>query len=384
MLLIRGAKIYTMGEKDFLDGGDLLVDGGKIAAVGTSLSAPGAKVIEAKGMYMLPGLIDAHCHVGMWEDGMRDEGSDGNEATGAVTAEMRAIDGINPYDRCFDEALEAGVTTVSTGPGSANVVGGQFVAMKTTKGTVENRILKEPQALKTAFGENPKMYYGKQKKSPSTRMATAAIFRQAMIDGLTYDEKMKQADESKRPDRSISKEILALAATGQLRVKAHAHRADDILTAIRLRNEFGLDMSLEHCTEGYLIADELKRANIPVIIGPLLSERSKIELRNLTFKAPYILYQAGIRFAIMTDHPVIPLQYLILSAALAVREGLPEREAMMALTKNAAWAIGLEDRLGSLEPGKDADFALYDGHPLDARVRARQVYVNGEMVSENS
>lgn len=382
MLLIRNAKIYTMGEKDYLQGGDLLVDGGKVVAVGTALSAPDVKVVDAKGMYMMPGLIDAHCHVGMWEDGMRNEGSDGNEMTGAVTAEMRAIDGINPYDRCFEEALEAGVTTVSTGPGSANVVGGQFVVMKTIPGTMESRILVEPQALKTAFGENPKGVYGAQKKSPATRMATAAIFRQAMIDGLTYDAKMKQEDESKRPDRSLSKEILALAATGKLRVKAHAHRADDILTAIRLRNEFGLDMSLEHCTEGYLIADELKRANIPVIVGPLLSERSKIELRNLTFKAPYVLYQAGVRFAIMTDHPVIPLQYLFLSAALAVREGLPEREAMMAITKNAAWAIGLEDRVGSLEPGKDADFALYDGHPLDARVKARQVYVNGELVSE--
>lgn len=382
MFLIRGAKIYTMGEKDFLDGGDLLIDSGKVVAVGTALYAPNAKEIDAKGMYMLPGLVDAHCHVGMWEDGMRDEGSDGNEMTGAVTAEMRAIDGINPYDRCFEEALEAGVTTVSTGPGSANVVGGQFVAMKTIPGTIESRMLKAPQALKTAFGENPKTVYGGQKKSPSTRMATAAIFRQAMIDGLTYDTKMKQEDECKRPDRSLGKEVLALAATGQLRVKAHAHRADDILTAIRLRNEFRLDMSLEHCTEGYLITDELKRANIPIVIGPLLSERSKIELRNLTFKAPYILHQAGIRFAIMTDHPVIPLQYLFLSAALAIREGLPEHEAIMSITKNAAWAIGLEDRLGSLEPGKDADFALYDGHPLDARVRARQVYVNGELVSE--
>ncbi len=382
MLLIRNGKLLTMGERDYPDGGDLLVDQGKVVAVGTDLSAPGAKVVDAKGLYVLPGLVDAHCHVGMWEDGMREEGNDGNEITAPVTAEMRGIDGLNPYDRCWEEALEAGVTTVATGPGSANVVGGQFVAMKTTPGPVESRLLVEPLALKTAFGENPKRCYGSMKQTPSTRMATAAIFRQAMIDGLTYAQKLEVEDESKRPERNLRKEILALAAAGKLLVKAHAHRADDILTAIRLRDEFHLRMTIEHCTEGYMIAGELKRAGIPVILGPLLSERSKIELRNLTFKAPATLYKAGVRFALMTDHPVIPLQYLILSASLAVREGLPEREALLCVTRNAAWTIGLEDRLGSLEPGKDADFALYDGHPLDARYTARQVYVGGELVSE--
>ncbi|MDR0898311.1 MAG: amidohydrolase [Oscillospiraceae bacterium] len=382
MLLLRNGKLLTMGEKDYLDGGDLLIDGGKIIAVGTDLSAPGAQVIDAKGCYVLPGIIDAHCHIGMWEDGMGQEGSDGNEATAPVTAEMRAIDGINPFDPCWQEALEAGVTTAVTGPGSANVIGGQFVAMKTTPGSVEARIVKEPLALKTAFGENPKRVYGSQKKSPGTRMATAAIFRQAMLDGLSYAKKMNAADEDKRPERSLAKEMLALAATGQILVKAHAHRADDILTALRLRDEFGLNMTLEHCTEGYLIPEALKAANLPIILGPLLSERSKIELKNLTFKAPAILHKAGVRFALMTDHPVIPLQYLFLSAALAVREGLPEREALKAITLNGAWATGLSDRLGSLEVGKDADFALYDGHPLDARIAPRQVYVNGVLACE--
>lgn len=382
MLLIRNAKLFTMGDKDYLDGGDLLIDQGKVVQAGTDLPAPGAKVIDASGQYVMPGIVDAHCHIGMWEDGMGQEGHDGNEMTGAVTAEMRAIDAINPYDRCFEEALEAGVTTACTGPGSANVIGGQFLAMKTTPGTVESRLLKDPLALKAAFGENPKRVYGSQKQSPSTRMATAAIFRQAMIDGLTYDQRMQDADAAKRPERNLRKEVLAQAATGKLLVKAHAHRADDILTAIRLRDEFGLNMTIEHCTEGYLIADELKRANIPIILGPLLSERSKIELKNLTFAAPAILYKAGVRFGLMTDHPVIPLQYLFLSAALAVREGLPEREALLSITKNAAWTVGLADRVGSLEPGKDADFAIYDGHPLDARVKARQVYVGGELVSE--
>lgn len=382
MLLIRNIKLYTMGEKDYPEGADLLIDGGKVVSVGAALHAPGAKEVDVKGLYGMPGIIDAHCHIGMWEDGMGQEGADGNEMTAAVTAELRGIDAVNPYDRCFEEALEAGVTTVATGPGSANVIGGQFVALKTTPGTVEDRLVKEPLALKAAFGENPKRVYGGKKQSPSTRMATAAIFRQAMIDGLTYAEKMRAEDPSKRPEPNLGKEMLAMAAAGKLRIKAHAHRADDILTAIRLRNEFGLNMTIEHCTEGYLIPEEIRRANIPVILGPLLSERSKIELKNLTFKAPAVLHRAGVRFALMTDHPVIPMQYLFLSAALAVREGLPEREAMMAITKNAAWAIGLEDTLGSLEPGKAADFALYDGHPLDARTSARQVYVGGELVFE--
>lgn len=382
MLHLKNAKLFTMGEKDYLDGGELLVDGGKVVAVGTNLSAPGAKVVDAKGAYVMPGIVDAHCHIGLWEDSIGQAGSDGNEMTNPVTPQMRGIDGLNPFERCWSEALEAGITTVATGPGSANVVGGQFVAMKTTPGPLEGRVLCEPLALKTAFGENPKRVYGTKQQAPATRMATAAVFRQAMLDGLTYARKMENEDESKRPDRDLGKEILAQAATGKLLVKTHAHRADDILTALRLRDEFGLKMTIEHCTEGYLIADEIKRANVPVILGPLLSDRSKIELMNLTFKAPAIMHKAGVRFALMTDHPVIPLQYLILSAALAVREGLPEREALMAVTKNAAWTIGLDDRLGSLEVGKDADFAIYDGHPLDARSSARQVYVAGELVSD--
>ena len=382
MILVKNAKLFTMGERDYPDGGDLLVENGKVKAVGNDLPASGAKVIDASGKYVLPGLIDAHCHIGMWEDGMRDEGSDGNEMTNPVTPELRAIDGINPFDPCWQEALEAGVTTVATGPGSANVIGGQFVAMKTTPGPIESRILREPLALKTAFGENPKGVYSDQKKAPSTRMATASIFRQAMIDGLAYAAKMACDDAEKRPDRNLAKEMLALAATGKLRVKAHAHRCDDILTALRLRTEFSLDMSIEHCTEGYLIADALKRAGVPVILGPILSARTKIELRNLTFRAPAVLHKAGVRFAIMTDSPVIPLEYLTLEAALSVREGLPEREALLAITKNAAWCIGMDDTIGSLEPGKDADFAIYDGHPLDARVRARQVYVSGALAAE--
>ena len=377
MILIKNAKVLTMAGKDF-DCGDILIDGQKIAAVGEGLQAPaGAQVIDAAGLWALPGFVDAHCHLGMWEDGMGDEGADGNEATDPVTPQMRAIDAINPVDRCFQEAREAGVTTACTGPGSANVISGQFAAVKTWGTRVDDMILKEPLALKAALGENPKRAYGEQKKLPSTRMGTAAVFREAMVAAQEY--KKKQSGENP-PDRNLGKEVIAAALDGSLPVKIHAHRADDILTAIRVGREFGLDFSVEHCTEGYLIADILKAENVKVIIGPLLSERSKIELKNLTYDAPRILKEAGVKFALMTDHPVIPLQYLPVTAALAVREGLDERTALEAITINAAEITGIADRVGSLAPGKDADIALFSGNPLDWRVKAQRVFINGQEV----
>ena len=377
MILIKNAKVLTMAGKDF-DCGDILIDGTKISAVGEGLQAPaGAQVIDAAGLWALPGFVDAHCHLGMWEDGMGDEGADGNEATDPVTPQMRAIDAINPVDRCFQEAREAGVTTACTGPGSANVISGQFAAVKTWGTRVDDMILKEPLALKAALGENPKRAYGEQKKLPSTRMGTAAVFREAMVAAQEY--KKKQSGENP-PDRSLGKEVIAAALDGSLPVKIHAHRADDILTAIRVGKEFGLDFSVEHCTEGYLIADILKAENVKVIIGPLLSERSKIELKNLTYEAPRILKEAGVKFALMTDHPVIPLQYLPVTAALAVREGLDERTALEAITINAAEITGIADRVGSLEPGKDADIALFNGNPLDWRVKAQRVFINVQEV----
>ncbi len=377
MILIKNAKVLTMAGRDF-DCGDILIDGTKISAVGEGLQAPaGAQVIDAAGLWALPGFVDAHCHLGMWEDGMGDEGADGNEVTDPVTPQMRAIDAINPVDRCFQEAREAGVTTACTGPGSANVIGGQFAAVKTWGTRVDDMILKEPLALKAALGENPKRAYGEQKKLPSTRMGTAAVFREAMVAAQEY--KKKQGGENP-PDRNLGKEVIAAALEGSLPVKIHAHRADDILTAIRVGREFNLDFSVEHCTEGYLIADILKAENVKVIIGPLLSERSKIELKNLTYEAPRILKEAGVKFALMTDHPVIPLQYLPVTAALAVREGLDERTALEAITINAAEITGIADRVGSLEPGKDADIALFNGNPLDWRIKAQRVFINGQEV----
>jgi len=384
VLLIQNAKVITMEDKDYLDKGQILIDNGRIAAVGYDLPHKGAQVADAHGCYALPGVIDAHCHIGMWEDAMGFEGDDGNEMTDPITPQLRAIDGVNPQDRCFGEALAAGVTTVATGPGSANVIGGQFALLKTGVGPLNARIVAEPLALKIAFGENPKWVYSEKKRSPNTRMAIAALLRQALVDAQEYGKKCAAEDAGTRPARDLGKEVLLRALRGELVVKAHAHRADDILTALRVAREFGLRLSLEHCTEGYLIADQLREAQqagaLPIVIGPLLSDRSKIELRNLTFAAPAKLHAAGVRFAMMTDHPVIPLQYLMVCAAIAAREGLPEREALRIVTLNAAWAVGHDASLGSLAPGKAADLALYDAHPLDTRAHVKEVYLSGERV----
>lgn len=382
MILIKNADLYTMDRAGRVERGDVLMDGEKIIAVGQNLSAPGAQVFDAKGRVLMPGIVDAHCHIGMWEDGMGFEGADGNEMTDPVTPALRALDAVNPVDPCFREALEGGVTTACTGPGSANIIGGQFLAMKTAGRTMDEMVVKEPQSLKTAFGENPKRVYSGQKKSPSTRMATAALFRKAFIEARAYMEKMDGADPEKRPARDLGMEVLARALRGELPVKMHAHRADDILTALRLAREFRLKATIDHCTEGHLILDELKKADVGCILGPILGDRSKIELRNMTFCAPNAFYKAGVPFALMTDHPVIPIQYLRVQAGMCVAEGLPEYEAMKAITINAANMIGLGDRLGSIREGKDADVVLYDGDPLDCRSRAALTIINGDVVFE--
>lgn len=386
MLLLKNGNVMTMAGPAFV--GDVAIENGKIVAVGQSLSYSDAEVRDVTGMTVMPGIVDPHCHIGMWEDAMGFEGADGNECTNPITPELRAIDAINPYDRCFEEAAAGGVTTCVTGPGSANVIGGQFVAIKTYGDNVEDMVLRFPVAVKAAFGENPKRVYDGKNQTPSTRMATAALMRKALIEAQEYNEKLEKgkADPEKMPERNLGKEILARVIRRELPMKIHAHRADDILTAIRICREFKLRYTLDHCTEGYLITDKLKEALGEdcegIIVGPLLTERSKIELKNLSFKAPKVLEQAGIEYAMMTDHPVTPEQYLPICTAIAVREGASEEGALKAITINAAKITGIADRVGSIEVGKDADIAVFSGHPFDFRSRCVLTLVNGKVVHE--
>lgn len=388
MLLLKNGNVMTMAGPAFV--GDVAIENGKIVAVGQSLSYSDAEVRDVTGMTVMPGIVDPHCHIGMWEDAMGFEGADGNECTNPITPELRAIDAINPYDRCFEEAAAGGVTTCVTGPGSANVIGGQFVAIKTYGDSVENMVLRFPVAVKAAFGENPKRVYNGKNQTPSTRMATAALMRKALIEAQEYNEKLERgkADPEKMPERNLGKEILARVIRRELPMKIHAHRADDILTAIRICREFKLRYTLDHCTEGYLITDKLKEALSEdcegIIVGPLLTDRSKIELKNLSFKAPKVLEQAGIEYAMMTDHPVTPEQYLPICTAIAVREGASEEGALKAITINAAKITGIADRVGSIEVGKDADIAVFSGHPFDFRSRCVLTLVNGKVAHEEA
>lgn len=381
MILIKNGRIFTMAG-DVIEGGSVLIKDGKIEEVGMDIIAPlGVETIDAEGRMVTPGLIDAHCHLGLFEEGIGFEGDDGNEMTDPVTPELRAIDAINPMDISFREAYEGGVTTAVTGPGSANVIGGTFLAMKTFGDRVDNMILKDPVAMKIAFGENPKRVYESQKKSPMTRMATAAILRETLFKARTYMEKKENEDPSKRPDFDIKMEALIPVLKKEIPLKAHAHRADDIFTSIRIAKEFDVDVTLDHCTEGHLIVDELVKEGRSAIVGPTFGNRSKFELQNKSFETPKILVEAGVKIAINTDSPVIPLQHLALCAGLAVNSGLDEMEALKAITINPAEITGIADRVGSIEKGKDADIVIFSGNPLrdiDSKVFA--TIIDGKIV----
>lgn len=378
-------------ENEDYDKGFILIQQDKIIDIGNMhdlkyKESEMEKVIDCEGGYVLPGFVDAHCHLGMWEDAMGFEGDDGNEDTDPVTPQLKAIDAINPNDRGFEEAREAGVTTVVTGPGSANVIGGQFAAIKTYGCRIDDMIIKEPIAMKAAFGENPKTVYHQKNQSPTTRMATAAIIRENFIKAKEYQEELEKyyedPEENDKPDFDFKMESLLKVLKKEIPLKAHAHRADDIFTALRIRKEFDIHITIEHCTEGHMIAEYLKDENVPVMVGPFLTDRSKIEMKNLNLQTPGLLAQAGLSVAIVTDHPVIPIQYLPLCAALAVREGMEEYEALKAITINAANNCGLGDRVGSLKIGKDADIVIFNGHPLDFRTEAKYVLINGKLVYE--
>ncbi|HSL94223.1 MAG TPA: amidohydrolase, partial [Bacillota bacterium] len=365
MILITNGRIHT-AVGPTLDNGCILIKDGKIAEVARDIAAPaGAKIIDAGGRHVFPGFVDAHCHLGMWEDSIGFEGDDGNEMTAPVTANLRAIDAINPMDVTFKEAREAGVTSCATGPGSANVIGGTFVAIKTVGDRIDDMIIKDPIAMKCAFGENPKRVYSGQKKQPSTRMGTAAVMREALMKAKRYLETIERAgdDASKLPALDVQSEALLPVLRKEIPLKAHAHRADDIFTSIRIAREFNVDITLEHCTEGHLIADYLVKEGLPAVIGPSFGHRTKFELKNKTFETPAILDKAGVKVAIVTDSPVVPLSSLPIMAGMAVASGMSEEAALRAITINAAEIVGIADRVGSIEVGKDADIAIFDGHP---------------------
>lgn len=390
-MVITNIRIITMAGADIDNGYVRFSDGVFTDVGGMTEYVPAAdeEVMDGKGASLYPGFIDAHCHIGMWEDSLCFEGEDGNEDTDPTTPHLRAVDSINPMDRCFSDAVAAGVTAVCTGVGSANPIGGSFVIMKTYGSKrVDKLIVKSPAAIKFALGENPKNTYNDRDESPVTRMATAAIIREQLTkakryrDDLAEYERLKGTDdEISLPDYDAKCEALLPLFSQENRLKAHfhCHRADDIFTAIRLSKEFGLDYVLIHCTDGGIIADELSEDDPAVVVGPLFGDRGKPELRNHDISTPAVLNRNNIRFAICTDHPETPIQYLPLTAALAVRGGLDRETALRAITINAARIIGADDRLGSVEVGKDADFSLFYGDPLDLTVTPELVAVGGRI-----
>ncbi|MGF0007574.1 amidohydrolase [Eubacteriales bacterium SGI.150] len=385
MMRILNGVVHTMAGP-VIPHGYVEVENGKIRAVGEMSALPAAAagpVYDAGGGHILPGFIDAHCHLGMFGNALGFEADDGNESTDPCTPQLRAIDAINPQDRCFQEAREGGVTTVLTGPGSANPIAGQFAAIKTDGRWVDEMVLRAPAAMKMALGENPKTVYNERKETPITRMATAAVIRQELSKTLEYMDKQDKADaeeDTDAPDYDAKLEALIPVLRGELPVHIHAHRADDIATAVRICREFGLKYVIVHGTEGHLLPELLAAEGVGVITGPSLTDRSKPELANLTIENPAILARAGVPVAICTDHPVIPIQYLPICAALAVRGGLEPEEALAAITIHPARLAGLDKRVGSLEPGKDADIVVTTGHPLDWNGKVRYVFIGGKQV----
>lgn len=382
MIAVTGGRVLTCDGRDFAVG-TVLVEDGRIKAVYEGNAVPeGAEVIDATGMLVTPGIVDSHTHLGIGEEGIGWEGEDYNEMTDPVTPHLRVIDGFNPEEQGLVDAYTGGVTCICAAPGSANVIGGQMIAVKTHGNVVDRMIVKNPVGMKAAFGENPKRVYSGQKKTPSTRMGTAATLREALVKAKNYKDKLDKgaADPDKAPERDLKMEALVPVITGELPLRAHAHRADDIMTAIRIAEEFNLKLVIEHCTEGHRIAGELAQRGIPAIVGPTLSNRSKIELKDKSWTTPIVLMKAGVKVALMTDHPVIPIEQLRIAAALVAREGLTLDEAFRAITINPAEIAGIADRVGSLTEGKDADVVLWDGHPLEAGSHVRLVMIGGNVV----
>lgn len=379
MICIKNGTLHTAVSKETFIA-DILIDGGKIVKIGKGLSADGAEIIDATGLHVYPGFVEAHCHIGLDGYGIGYEGHDYNELNDPVTPQVQAIDGINPFDPCMKMAAKAGVTCFATGPGSSNSIGGTFAAIKPVGTRVDNMIVKFPVAMKCAFGENPKRCY--QKQGISSRMTNAAKIREALNKAKVYKAKIEAAgdDASKLPAYDQKSEALIPVLNHEIPLKAHAHQANDIFTAIRIAKEFGVGLTLEHVTEGHMIVDELAKENLPLAVGPTFGHASKFELQNKTWETPGILAKAGCHVSIITDAPVTPLHYLPLCAGLAIKAGMDEYEALRAVTINPAEHIGIADRVGSLEEGKDADVVIVDGCPFDVTGVIKHVLINGEEV----
>lgn len=379
MICIKNGTLHTAVSKETFIA-DILIDGGKIVKIGKGLSADGAEVIDATGLQVYPGFVEAHCHIGLDGYGIGYEGHDYNELNDPVTPQVQAIDGINPFDPCMKMAAKTGVTCFATGPGSSNSIGGTFAAIKPVGTRVDNMIVKFPIAMKCAFGENPKRCY--QKQGISSRMTNAAKIREALNKAKVYKAKIEAAgdDASKLPAYDQKSEALIPVLNHEIPLKAHAHQANDIFTAIRIAKEFGVGLTLEHVTEGHMIVDELAKENLPLAVGPTFGHASKFELQNKTWETPGILAKAGCHVSIITDAPVTPLHYLPLCAGLAIKAGMDEYEALRAVTINPAEHIGIADRVGSLEEGKDADVVIVDGCPFDVTGVIKHVLINGEEV----
>jgi imidazolonepropionase-like amidohydrolase len=387
-IAISGGYVVPV-EGEPVDGGTVVVIDGKIAAVtGPGVKPPpGVDVIDASGKWVLPGLVDAHTHLGAREEGEGWAGHDTNELTGPVQAHVRVLDAINPADEGFRDAVAGGVLTAGITPGSGNPIGGQTVAVHCWGRTVDDMVLRSPAGMKSALGENPKRVLGERRVNPSSRLGTAAAIRSALVDALSYLEKFQEKDqqdtaerERPTPSRDLKLEALGRVLRREIPWRQHCHRADDIATAMRLAAEFGYDLVIDHGTEGYLIADKIAAAGIPVVTGPLITARSKVELRNRTMANPGLLAAAGVTVAIATDHPVVPVHLLIVQAALAVRDGLDRETALRAVTLTPARIMRVADRIGSLVPGKDADVAVWSGDPFDIMSRVEAAYIGGREV----
>ena len=380
MLCVKNGLIHdAVHEEAYV--GDILVENGKIKAIGEHLQTEeGVSVVDAEGLQVYPGFVEAHGHIGLDGYGIGYEGMDYNELNDIVSPQLRGIDGVKPMDAAFPKAAEAGVTCVCVGPGSANVLGGTFVTIKTVGRRVEDMLVRDNVAMKCAFGENPKRVY--REKKDSSRMSTAALLREMLFKTREYLEKKEAAgdDPSKRPAFDMKLEALIPVIKGEMPLKAHAHAAEDLFTALRIAREFNVKITLEHVTEGHLIVEELAKENVPLAVGPTLTSASKYELRNKSWTTPGLLSAAGCQVSIITDSPVIPQEYLPLCAGLAVQAGMDPFAALQAITINPARHAGIADRVGSLEVGKDADFVITDGCPFEVSTKVKHVFIDGKKV----